>query len=223
MKSIKLGLGILLIALLGISCNQEGPAVVNTPAINITNKKLSPDPNESGTVRAYVGDEVTAEGFNLDKVGHFDADFDYSKNAKHEKFAYIAAAGTVLYQLSANAYEHWCPLFNLEWADFLSSNGDSDMYLTMLQTKIDEGVKGFVLDPDATIFPSVLSLLEKYPDVKWMSQMAPPRDGATGDGVPVDYWKDALKIDTYRQTPDVGGFFMEHDWEYEGHKAEEQG
>ncbi len=69
MKSIKLGLGILLIALLGISCNQEGPAVVNTPAINITNKKLSPDPNESGTVRAYVGDEVTAEGFNLDKVG----------------------------------------------------------------------------------------------------------------------------------------------------------
>lgn len=44
-----------------------------------------------------------------------------------------------------------------------------------------------------------------------------------GDGVPVDYWKDALKIDTYRQTPDVGGFFMEHDWEYEGHKAEEQG
>lgn len=136
-----------------------------------TEKKF-PNQNEDGTV-------------NLDKVAHFDQDFDYANNAVHEKLCYIAAAGTILYQLSASAYEHWCPLFNLEWADFLSSNGDSDMYLTMLQTKIDEGVKGFILDPDSTIFPSVLSVLEKYPDVKWMSQMSAPRDGATGDGVPI--------------------------------------
>ena len=69
MKSIKLGLGILLIALLGISCKNEAPVTINTPAINTTNKTLVPNPNESGTVRAYIGDEVTAEGFNLDKVG----------------------------------------------------------------------------------------------------------------------------------------------------------
>ena len=136
-----------------------------------TGKKF-PNQNEDGTV-------------NLDKVAHFDQDFDYANNAVHEKLCYIAAAGTILYQLSASAYEHWCPLFNLEWADFLSSNGDSDMYLTMLQTKIDEGVKGFILDPDSTIFPSVLSVLEQYPDVKWMSQMSAPRDGETGDGIPI--------------------------------------
>ena len=69
MKSIRIGFGLLLIALLGISCKQEAPVTVNTPAINITNKTLVPNPNESGTVRAYIGDEVTAEGFNLDKVG----------------------------------------------------------------------------------------------------------------------------------------------------------
>ena len=69
MKSIKLCLGILLIALLGISCKNEAPVTINTPAINTTNKTLVPNPNESGTVRAYIGDEVTAEGFNLDKVG----------------------------------------------------------------------------------------------------------------------------------------------------------
>ena len=44
-----------------------------------------------------------------------------------------------------------------------------------------------------------------------------------GDGIPVDYWKDALKIDTYRQTPDVGGFFMEHDWEYKATKEDLNG
>ena len=54
---------------LTLSCKREQPAPVNTPAIDITNNKLSPDPNESGTVRAYVGTEVTAVGFNLDKVG----------------------------------------------------------------------------------------------------------------------------------------------------------
>ena len=69
MKSIKTGFGLLLIAFLGISCKQEAPELINTPAINITNKSLVPNPNESGTVRAYIGDEVTAEGFNLDKVG----------------------------------------------------------------------------------------------------------------------------------------------------------
>ena len=69
MKSIKLGLGILLIALLGISCKRETPQPINTPAINITQKALVPNPDESGALRAYIGDEVTAEGFNLDKVG----------------------------------------------------------------------------------------------------------------------------------------------------------
>ncbi len=69
MKSIKLGLGILLIALLGISCKREAPQPINTPAINITQKALVPNPDESGALRAYIGDEVTAEGFNLDKVG----------------------------------------------------------------------------------------------------------------------------------------------------------
>lgn len=54
---------------LTLSCKREQPVPVNTPAIDITNNKLSPDPNESGTVRAYVGTEVTAVGFNLDKVG----------------------------------------------------------------------------------------------------------------------------------------------------------
>ena len=44
-----------------------------------------------------------------------------------------------------------------------------------------------------------------------------------GDGVPVDYWKDALKIDTYRQTSDVGGFFMEHDWDYNVKGHDENG
>lgn len=47
----------------------ESGSVKRTPAINVTNEKLDPSTDESGTVRAYVGTQVTAKGLNLDHVG----------------------------------------------------------------------------------------------------------------------------------------------------------
>lgn len=47
----------------------EPGSIKRTPAINVTNEKLDPATDESGTVRAYVGTEVTAKGINLDHVG----------------------------------------------------------------------------------------------------------------------------------------------------------
>ena len=61
--------------LLAPGCEDDSEIVpVNTPAINITTQKLAPDTNESGTVRAYIGTEVTAQGFNLDKVSRVTLD-----------------------------------------------------------------------------------------------------------------------------------------------------
>ncbi|MGN0188425.1 MAG: IPT/TIG domain-containing protein, partial [Candidatus Cryptobacteroides sp.] len=48
------------------SCKKEPQQLVNTPAFDTST--LSPKTDESGTVRAYIGTEVTAKGFNLDKV-----------------------------------------------------------------------------------------------------------------------------------------------------------
>lgn len=50
-------------------CQQEEQILVQIPAINVSTQRLNPDTNESGTVRAYEGTQVTAFGFNLDKVG----------------------------------------------------------------------------------------------------------------------------------------------------------
>ncbi len=165
MKKI-LALLLALVLVVGLcACGGSGSGGQSDAAKEVLNSekdtaKKYPNQNPDGTI-------------NLDKIAHFDADFDYANNAKHEKLAYLAASGTVLYQLSADAYEHWCPLFGLEWAGFFSSDGDSDLYLTNLQTQIDQGVKGFILDPDSTIFPAVLEILEQHPDVFWMSQMSP--------------------------------------------------
>lgn len=121
---------------------------------------------------------------NLETIAHFDRNYDYTQNERF-KVCYIAQEGGPLYQQSADAYEHWAPLFNMEWVGFISTNGDADLYITSLQNQLDQGVRGFILDPDTTIMPAVLDILNDYPDVAWMSQMAPPRDGTEGEGIPI--------------------------------------
>ena len=142
----------------------------------------SSEPAPAANGKAFPN--CNADGsINLDTIAHYDAEYDYTQNEKF-KVMYISQAGTVLYQQSADAYEHWAPYFNMEWAGFVSADGDSDMFMTQLNNYIDQGVRGFILDPDSTTFPAVLSILEDHPEVAWMSQMSPPRDGESGDGIP---------------------------------------
>ena len=77
-------------------------------------------------------------GINLDKIAHYDREYDYTQNPRY-RVAYPTNRKRPLYQQSAVAYEHWAPLYNCEWASFLSSGGDSDLFLTNLQNLIDQG------------------------------------------------------------------------------------
>ena len=120
---------------------------------------------------------------NLDTIAHFDPEYDYYQNPRF-KICYIATSSGPLYQEAAKAYENWCNARNLEWMGFSSSEGDNDLFLTLMQNQIDQGVDLMFLDPDSLIFPAVVSLMDQYPDVAWMSQMSPARDGETGAGIP---------------------------------------
>lgn len=74
MKNIWKGCAALLLgAALLIACNDDdGIAAEQIPAVDVTTRTLQPDATgstgESGSVRAYVGMVVTAQGFNLDRV-----------------------------------------------------------------------------------------------------------------------------------------------------------
>lgn len=76
MKNIGKGLAALLLgaALLTACTDDDGITVQQTPAVDVTTDTLQPNATgstgESGSVRAYVGTEVTAHGFNLDRVSH---------------------------------------------------------------------------------------------------------------------------------------------------------
>ncbi|NLB28740.1 MAG: hypothetical protein GX823_00705, partial [Clostridiales bacterium] len=140
------------------------------------------DPGDSGGGSPYPNANPDGS-INLDTIAHYDSNYDYTQNER-VKSCYIAQDGGPLYQMSAVAYEHWSPLMNMDWVGFLSSNGDAVLYMDILQQQLDQGVKCFILDPDTTIVPAVVELMDKYPDAAWMTQMAAPRDGATGEGLP---------------------------------------
>lgn len=65
--NILLSLG--LAAAVFAACEKQPEELKNTPAVDVTTRIISPSADESGTVRAYIGTEVTCYGFNLDKVG----------------------------------------------------------------------------------------------------------------------------------------------------------
>ena len=138
----------------------------NTPTVT----GATPNMNEDGTP-------------NLDKIAHYDHDYDYSQNEKFS-FVYMAWNADILYQQSADAYEIWCSKYNLDWQGFVSANNDGDFYMTNLQTYLDQGCQMFVLDPDITIFPAIVDTISNFPDAVWMSQMGTARDGVATDEHP---------------------------------------
>ena len=141
------------------------------------------DTDDNTTVGGSAYPNAAADGtIDLNTIAHYDPDYDYTQNEKY-KVCYIAQSGGPLYEQSAKAYEHWAPLYNMEWAGYISTNGDSDLYQTTLQNMLDQGVRAFILDPDNTIFNAVVKKMDEYPDAQWMSQMSAPRDGAEGEGV----------------------------------------
>ena len=120
--------------------------------VEVDSSKPYPHANEDGTP-------------NLDKIAHFDYEYDYSQNPKF-KTTYVASSAYFLYQAAADAIEAWCPSFNLEWMGFkFNQDGDANSYMTILQQVLDDGAQILIVDPDATIYPTVVKMIEQYPDV----------------------------------------------------------
>lgn len=156
----------------------------NTPPANTDGDKTDDNSGDTGDADAAVTPHMNDDGsMNLDMIGYWDSSFDYASGPSY-KICYMASDASVLYQQSADAVETWAPRFNMEWQGFVSSNGDSDLFLTNLQTYLDQGVDIFLLDPDNTIFPAVEEIFQSYPDAVYMGNMGTPRDGASGEGIP---------------------------------------
>ncbi len=144
----------------------------------------------------------------LDKVGFFDPDFDYSKGERYT-LQYMTATAGPLYDSSSAAFAFWCGKMNMEYSPMWSSGGDNDAFLTNLQTFIDQGVDGFIFDPDANTYMRIQEICTEA-GVAWMGFMSPALN-MEAEGTPLihpfvgfdHYWfgqQMGLKLDDYMKT-----------------------
>lgn len=163
---------------------KDTPASTNPPVNN--NEPGNTDnkgPDDSGDVSYPATPNMNPDGSpNLDKIGNFDANYDYSQNPRFS-VSYHCAGANALTQQAADAYEHWCSKMNLKWEGLVSCNNDSELLLTNIQAYVDQGCDILIIDANATMYDAIAEQLEPYADkVVWMTHMMAPRSGTAGDG-----------------------------------------
>ena len=179
MKKVKVALSLLIcIAIclpLLVSCgsnNSTNTSSSETPAQSAQPSESTPEQPSTGKSAPWVRPDGTID---LDLIAYYDPDYDYTQNER-VKFKYIAGESpTVLHENVSIGFEHWCGVFNMQYDGLVSSNGDPDMYLSLLQNHLDQGYRGFVLDADVVLMERVSEIMSEYPDAAWMSLMVPPR------------------------------------------------
>ena len=147
------------------------------PTDNTDTTATTPEPAPVDT--SAGGPNANADGStNLDMVGYYDPNFDYSANPTF-KVKYLTLDTSPLYQDFDTGYAHFSSLMNIQYDGMWSCLMDNDLFVQQLQTCIDQGYNGIIMDPDVTIYPTLLDILNAHPEVKWMTGMSPARD--TGD------------------------------------------
>ena len=156
------------------SANDNAPAnnapTDSTPAVN------EPSGNgggNSGKASPWANADGSA---NLDKVGYYDPDFDYTQNTKYRVIYVRQDSPDPNTEPMANALNHWAQLMNIQFDGTVTANGDPDLFLTLIQTQIDQGYNGLIIDPEAMIAISVMEIMDANPQVAWMPFLNPARD-----------------------------------------------
>ena len=114
---------------------------------------------------------TTAEPSTYVPQGYYDANYDYGAN-KPFKTVYMMSSSSALQQMASDSFKAWSKLMNCDYSDF-SANGDNELFIVTLQTFIDQGYDGVLLDPDVTIWPRVVEVLSDS-KTSWMPLMTVP-------------------------------------------------
>jgi ABC-type sugar transport system substrate-binding protein len=168
---------VLLTLLAGCGSNNSGDSQAATP------------PADGGSGAAAPADEPTAAGgpnanadgsTNFENVAYFDPDYDYSQDGPF-KVKYLCGFTGPLYESQSEGIAFWCEKEGIQYDGMWATNGDNDMFLNQLQTCIDQGYDGIIIDPDTTIYPAILEKLNAHPEVPWIATMSPARDTSSNE------------------------------------------
>jgi ABC-type sugar transport system substrate-binding protein len=137
-------------------------------------------------------------------IGWFDRNYDYTQNRRFT-VTYLISSGSALYDALGNALGAWAEVFNCDF-NKVDANGDSDLFISSIETLASRGTDGLLLDPDLTIYPAVIEKCKEV-GIKFQTCMGVARDPATGvllgpsiGFMQYDYGKMMMKwLDEYRK------------------------
>ncbi len=126
---------------------------------------------------APASDASTTAGSQFPKeAGYFDPTFDYSKFDKY-KVGYYVTAANFLYDEFDKAFKDWSERMNINYTGMQApSANNADEYLSGIQTFIDQGYDGLLMDPDSALYPRIVEMMNENPDIKWMGCMGQARN-----------------------------------------------
>ena len=118
----------------------------------------------------------------LDNLGFYDPEFDYAAGENYT-ITYMILYTSPLYDTFDSAFAHWASLMNMTYEPMWAANSDNDLFLNQLQTFIDQGVDGFLMDPDPNIFNRIDEICAEA-GVPYIGCMSPSRD-MESEGTPM--------------------------------------
>ncbi len=122
----------------------------------------------NGTAGADYDGPKTGEAY----YGFFDNEYDYTKDERYS-VAYVVYQTSVLYDAFSAAFELWANRYNCDYK-MVDCGGNADTYINQMQTLVDNGVKGFLLDPDSQMLGRVTEYAQELVGDAWMSGMSYP-------------------------------------------------
>ena len=140
------------------------------------NQNQAESPGASAPASSPAGNaaEPADKVIDLDEIGFYDPDYDYFSGPKY-KIQYMSLDTGILYETNYGIYGNWCRMMNMEYGEMWTANGDNDLFLNTLVTFANNGVDGFLFDPDTTVYARIKELCDEN-NVKFMTCMGPARD-----------------------------------------------
>ena len=125
--------------------------------------------SNTGSSSGDSSGSTSSSGGNWPKeVGFFDPDYDYSSQKKFKVAYLIPTAGSWLYDDMDRAFASWAPRMNIDYKGmFASSDGSTEAFLSLIQTHIDQGFDGLMLDGIADQMRTALEMAAENDVVLW--------------------------------------------------------
>ena len=147
-------------------------------ACNSNNANNNDTSSDNATAPTDAGIQAAETGFpwanpdgsiNLDKIANYDPDFDYTQLPSRRIIYITESAPDPSTDRIDSGLKHWSSLMNTQYDGVVTANGDPDLFLTLIQTQLDQGYDGLVVDPSGLMMQAVADIMADNNHTAWMT------------------------------------------------------